>query len=243
MSLLREFEQRIESLLEGFFTRQFKSGVQPVEIAKKLVREMDAHRSISVSKVYVPNHYVIVTSEKDAEKLKPFEKTLISEFQNFLVSHAKKEGYDLLGLPQIEFKNSPKLLLGEIVIESYLESREVDTAKTGGAKMVETDVDLGAKKDAYLVRADADKETRLLLTAISTKIGRASDNQIVIPDPNVSRYHARVENLGSRYILKDLASTNGTFVNGTKVDERILKNGDVIMIGTTKLQFRRESGV
>ncbi len=243
MSLLREFELRIESLLEGFFTRQFKSGVQPVEIAKKLVREMDAHRSISVSKVYVPNHYVITTSEEDAEKLKPFEKTLIPEFQSFLVSHAKKEGYELVGLPQIEFKSLSKLSLGELVIESSLESREVEAAKTGVTKMLRLNAGPDTKEGAYLVKFDAGKETRLLLATPFTKIGRASDNDIVIRDPNVSRHHAQIENQGSRYLLKDLSSTNGTFINGAAVDEHVLKNRDVIVIGTTKLQFRRESGV
>ncbi|MCL6471492.1 MAG: DUF3662 domain-containing protein [Firmicutes bacterium] len=240
MSLLRDFEQRIESLLEGFFVRQFKSGVQPVEIAKKLVREMDTHRSISVSKVYVPNRYTIIISEKDAERLKPFEKTLISEFQDFLLTHAKREGYEIVGTPRIDFNSSPELTLGEIIIKSSLESRDTAASQVDAKAHRKTQP---IEKHVYLLRAGGGSDSKFLLPETTTKIGRSSDNSIVIPDPNVSRHHATVEKIGSQYILKDLDSTNGTFVNGMRVGERILKHGDVITIGTTKLQFRRESGV
>ncbi|MBI4734247.1 MAG: DUF3662 domain-containing protein, partial [Rubrobacteridae bacterium] len=106
MSLLKDLEQRFETLFEGFFTRQFKSGVQPVEIAKKLSREMDGHRAIGVSKIYVPNHYIIHLNVQDAERLKPFERTLIGELQTFLLEHAHKEGYELLERPLLEFVSS-----------------------------------------------------------------------------------------------------------------------------------------
>ncbi|NCO65094.1 MAG: hypothetical protein COW32_07010 [Candidatus Aquicultor secundus] len=230
MSVLKDFEHRLEALFEGFFAKQFKSGIQPVEIAKKLVREMDAHRTISVSKLYVPNRYSILISEADAERIKPFETTLVSEFQSFLIAHAKKEGYELLGRPQIAIKAVPRLSLGEVLIESTLESREPGVEKEGAG-------------DAYLVRSGAGGETKFLLADTTIKIGRAADNHIIISDPNVSRYHARIESVGAQHLIKDLESTNGTFVNGAKVDERRLKNGDTIAIGTTKLYFRREAGV
>jgi len=244
LSLLRELEQRLESLLEGFFTRQFKSGVQPVEIAKKLTRAMDGNRTISVSKIYVPNHYIVLLNADDAEKFRPFEKTLISEFQAFLASHAKREGYELIGRPKIEFEVDPDLLLGELAIKSILESREAGPEEAiDGTRILRPGPISIEEERFYLVRVGPGGETRILLTGDSIGIGRAPDNTIVVPDPNVSRYHARIESTAAGYMLKDLNSTNGTLINGTKVYEQSLREGDIITVGTTRLHFRRENVV
>lgn len=247
MSVLKDFEHRLEAILEGFFAKQFKSGVQPVEIAKKLVREMDSNRTISVSKLYVPNHYTILISEPDAERIKPFEKTLVSEFQSFLISHAKKEGYELLGRPQIAVKAAPRLSLGEVLIESTLESiesREFEVEKKAeGTHALQPKDKIELAGEAYLIRFGPGGETRFSLSDPVIKIGRSADNHIVIADPNVSRYHARIESAGAEHLIKDLKSTNGTFVNGARIGEHVLKNGDTIAIGTTKLHFRRDAGV
>ena len=243
MSLLRELEQRLESLFEGFFTRQFKSGVQPVEIAKKLSREMDTNRTISVKKVYVPNHYTIFVSAEDLEKLRPFAKTLISELQSFLVAHAKKEGYELVGRPFIELNQQTKLSLGEFSIESSLESRDSVIIEPQGGTTIMKPAARTSAKQAFLVRTGRGGTTKTLLTGRKIGVGRAPDNDIVVADANVSRHHARIEHLGTRYVLQDLGSTNGTFVNGAKVEEQSLKEGDVIVVGKTKLHFRREQRV
>lgn len=243
MSLLRELENRLESLFEGFFARQFKSGVQPVEIAKKLIREMDANRTVSVSKLYVPNRYTVLVSPTDAERLKQFEKDLVLEFQNFLISHAQAQGYSLVGRPQIRFKSSPKLALGEIIIRSSLESAaeplsgKVELAGPSPAKE-------RLIKKAYLVRSEPDGDIKISLEGRRLiKIGRASDNDIVITDPNVSRHHAQIEVEADGFVLKDTGSTNGTFVNGTKIGQRMLRHGDTVTIGMTKLRFRSSTNV
>lgn len=243
MSLLRELEQRLEALFEGFFTRQFKSGVQPVEIAKKLTREMDAHRTVSVKKVYVPNRYVIYMSPEDAEKLRPFAATLITELRGFLMAHAKKEGYELVGRPAIELKADERLKLGELALKSSLESRGESPAEEPESTTVRPPAKPAAARHAFLVRAERGGETKFQLTGRTVGIGRAPDNAVVIPDPNVSRHHASIEHAGAEYVLRDQGSTNGTFVNGVKVGERALKEGDTIVIGTTRLHFRRERRV
>lgn len=244
MSLLRDLEQRLESLFEGFFAKQFKSGVQPVEMAKKLVREMDNNRTISVSKLYVPNHYTILISEADAERIAQFEKNLVGEFQSFLISHAKKEGYDLVGRPLIEFESTPRLSLGEIIITSALESREAEPVETiERTRVVLPQRSTQPTRKAYLVRFSDHGETRIELAGHTTRIGRSADNHIVVPDPNVSRHHAQIESTAAGFVLRDLESTNGTLVNGAKVAEHALRVGDTVAIGTTKFAFRREPGV
>jgi hypothetical protein len=253
VSLLKDLEQRFETLLEGFFARQFKTGVQPVEIAKKLSREMDTHRTISVSKVYVPNKYVIHVSVQDSERLKPFERTLLSELQSYLLEHAAKEGYNLVERPRLELKSTDDLILGQLRIESSLTSPRTDNAEnidTGkDAKSIDAFQNIDktlvktpsqtSQRQVYLVRIDPSGETVIPIVGGYISIGRSEENTVIIEDPNVSRQHALVEKTDGRFIIRDLESTNGTFVDGSRIEKHALHNGDTITIGTTKLQFRR----
>jgi hypothetical protein len=241
VSLLKDLEQRFETIFEGFFARQFKSGVQPVEIAKKLSREMDEHRTIGVSKVYVPNHYIIHLNAKDAERLKPFERTLISELQSFLVEHARKEGYVLLERPLLEFLQSDKLTLGELRVESRIASPASDNQEEieqTSVKPPATGEQMHKNRQPYLILVDPFGETVIKIEERVIDIGRSSENRIAIDDPNVSRQHAAIEEKNGRWTISDLESTNGTFVNGARIKKHVLRNGDTITIGITKLQYR-----
>ena len=73
MSVLRNIEQKIEGLFEGMFGRAFRTHVQPVELARKLAKEMDEHRTISVSRVYVPNEYSVYLAPDDREQFTSYE--------------------------------------------------------------------------------------------------------------------------------------------------------------------------
>src|SRR5881296_4041225 len=100
MSVLRNIESKLESLFEGVFGRAFRTNVQPVELARKLVKEMDDHRSVSVSRVYVPNEYTIYLSPEDREQFASFEASLRAELQDYLVEHARRESYVVLTAPE-----------------------------------------------------------------------------------------------------------------------------------------------
>src|SRR5829696_2894383 len=100
MSVLRSIEQKIEGLFEGAFGRAFRSHVQPVELARKLAKEMDEHRTISVSRVYVPNEYALFLSPQDREHLPP-EDALLTELGDYLSEHARRQGYALLSTPRV----------------------------------------------------------------------------------------------------------------------------------------------
>src|SRR5277367_3362995 len=93
MSVLRSIESKLESLFEGVFGRAFRANVQPVELARKLVKEMDDHRNVSVSKVYVPNEYTIYLSLGDHEQFSDYEESLRDELQEYLAEHARREHY------------------------------------------------------------------------------------------------------------------------------------------------------
>src|SRR5438874_9309276 len=99
MSVLRAIEHKIEALFEGIFGRAFRANVQPVELARKLVKEMDDHRMVSVSRVYVPNEYTIYLSSEDREQFASYEPSLRAELQDYLAEHARREGYVVLTAP------------------------------------------------------------------------------------------------------------------------------------------------
>jgi hypothetical protein len=116
MSLLRSIESKIEGLFEGVFGRAFRTHVQPVELARKLAKEMDEHRSVSVSRVYVPNEYTVYLSPGDRKQFASYEGSLIGELQEYLTEHAKRESYALLTAPRVSMATDADLAIGEFGI-------------------------------------------------------------------------------------------------------------------------------
>ncbi len=120
MSVLRTIESKLESLFEGVFGRAFRTNVQPVELARKLVKEMDDHRNVSVSRVYVPNEYTIYLSPADREQFSSFEDSLRDELQDYLAEHARRERYVLLTPPQVKLETDADLDIGVFGIATRL---------------------------------------------------------------------------------------------------------------------------
>jgi predicted component of type VI protein secretion system len=119
MGVLRSIENRLESLVEGAFGRAFRSHVQPVELARKLAKEMDEHRTISVSRVYVPNEYVLYLAPQDREQLPP-EQELLTELADYLSEHARREGYALVSTPRVLLEEDDDLAVGEFGIATRM---------------------------------------------------------------------------------------------------------------------------
>ena len=124
MSVLRAIETRIESLFEGVFGRAFRTHVQPVELARKLAKEMDEHRSVSVSRVYVPNEYTLYLSPADRAQFAAYEGSLVGELQEYLGEHARREGYALLTPPSVLLQTDADLAMGEFGIATRVVQRE-----------------------------------------------------------------------------------------------------------------------
>src|SRR5256885_2824607 len=120
MSVLRNLEEKIAGLVEGTFGRVFKSEVRPVELARKLAKEMDEHRTVSVSRTYVPNEYVVWLSPQDRERYEGMEQPVIDELGAYLLEHARRERLALVSRPQIEFRTDDRLALGEFGIQARL---------------------------------------------------------------------------------------------------------------------------
>jgi hypothetical protein len=257
--VLRLIEQKIEALVEGVFGRAFRTSVQPVELARKLAKEMDDHRQVSVSRVYVPNEYSIYLSESDRAQFEGYEESLIGELQEYLAEHARRESYALLSPPKVLVNTDEDLEVGEFGIAVRMAQPERGAAAQpsapsaqieSGATMIykpsappETQaaspVELGLERElAYLV-VDGDRHE---LRKRRTVIGRSKDCDVQLDDPNASRRHAEVRQEGTSYWIVDLDSTNGLEVNGRRAKRAKLDTGDKVTIGSTDLVFDVETG-
>ena len=252
--VLRTIEQKIESLFEGVFGRAFRTNVQPVELARKLVKEMEDHRVVSVSRVYAPNEYTLYLSTPDREQFENYEESLLSELEEYLAENARREKYVLLSPPKVSMETDDDLSVGEFGIATRMvqgaepvETDEPLPEVEPGATMVykpkpvETEAvsaeELGLEREVAVLTADGQRHE---LGKRKVVIGRSRDCDIQLSDPNVSRRHAELRQEGATYWLVDLDSTNGTEVNGRRLKRAKLRPGDTITIGATDLVFRRE---
>jgi hypothetical protein len=253
MSVLRNIESKLESLFEGVFGRAFRANVQPVEIARKLVKEMDEHRNVSVSRVYVPNEYTIYLSPEDREQFKDFEDSLRDELQEYLAAHARREAYVLLSPPRVKLETDEDLDVGVFGIATRLahtarpkKADEPAAQPEPGATMIYAAVEGpgdGPEPDAAPVETAAItfNGKRHELASARVVLGRSKDADLQVPDPNVSRRHAEVRQEGESYVLIDLDSTNGIESGGRRLKRLKLEDGTRFTIGSTEIVFSRES--
>lgn len=214
---VRGFERRVERLVEGTFARVFRSGLKPVELGRRLVREMDANRSVGVNGERVaPNHFTIELSHDDAQRFAEVQESLRRELADAAREHARDEGYAFLGPIDVEIRTSDRLRAGNFRIAAGL--RESESGLAPGS----------------LVLPDGE---RVVLGEAIVTIGRLGDSTLVLEDPNVSRAHAEIRPHGTGFKLIDLGSTNGTIVNGERVGERQLQDGDVVEFGQIVIRF------
>jgi hypothetical protein len=261
MSVLRAIESRIEGLFEGVFGRAFRSHVQPVELARKLAKEMDEHRSVSVSRVYVPNEFTLYLSPPDRGQFSAYEGSLVGELQEYLGEHARREGYALLGPPKVLLETDPDLAVGEFGIATRLaqpdEHADAPPARLPDPVLVSAPAAPPLPEEAPAATMvypappapEPPRESATLtvdgrvvpLASDRVVIGRSRECDIRIDDGNVSRRHAelsRSEDASTGWAVVDLGSTNGTEVNGRRIGRLTpLEAGDRIAIGGTELVF------
>lgn len=250
--ILRTIEQKIEALVEGVFGRAFKSSVQPVELARKLTKEMDDHRTVSVSRVYVPNEFTVYLSTPDREQFEAYEASLKLELQEYLAQHARRESYVMLSPPVVLMTTDDDLTVGEFGIATRMiqqrsardSEAEADPALQPAQTMVYRPTEPpGSDTPGEVVRetvALVDGSTRHEITKPVTVLGRSASCDVRLDDPNVSRRHAELRQQGTSYWIIDLDSTNGVEVNGARLERAKLDDGDKVTVGETELVFTRE---
>jgi hypothetical protein len=212
---LQQFERRLERLVEGAFARAFGGGLQPVEIGRRLTREMDLHRKVGLNGLIAPNCFVVSVSEQDFDRFESFSDALVRELAEAAREHARNEAYGFLGPIEVTLRADPNLATSTFLV-------------------VGTIVEKDGLAPAALVLPDGQ---RIYLEAEPLLIGRLPDCNVVLTDRNVSRRHAEVRRQGNDAVVVDLGSTNGTRVNGTRVGEHLLADGDEITVGTTTLRY------
>src|SRR4051794_6765952 len=146
MSMLRNLEAKLGGLVEGAFGRAFKSNVQPVELAQKLAKEMEESQVVSVSRVYVPNHYRVFLSPQDREQFSGYEPALRKELSDYLLEHARQEGLALTSRPQLELMTDERLGLGEFGIQAQLLSPPEEEEAPAGPSAAPSAGGLGPPK-------------------------------------------------------------------------------------------------
>jgi Protein of unknown function (DUF3662)/Inner membrane component of T3SS, cytoplasmic domain len=250
MPVLRSLESKLESLFEGVFGRAFRTNVQPVELARKLVKEMDDHRNVSVSRVYVPNEYSIYLSPGDRDQFSSYEAQLCDELGDYLSEHARRESYVLLSPPKVTLETDDDLDMGVFGIATRMvqpEGKAAEPVAEPGATMIykpatqateaASPVELGIQREvAVLTWAGK----RYEIAKRNVVIGRSKDADVQVADPNVSRRHAEIRQEGTVYWLVDLDSTNGVEVQGKRVKRLKLEDGSAFTVGSTELTFNRE---
>src|SRR3954463_2618851 len=251
MSVLRNLEAKLGGIVEGAFGRAFRTSVQPVELAHKLAKEMEENQMVSVSRVYVPNHYRVFLSPDDRAQFSSYEPALRKELSDYLLEHARAEGLALTSRPQIDLETDDRLGLGEFGIQAQLlgDVGEEEAHERGGpsqgdfghtmvysptaAPRVEPGPSTSGSRQALLVGQDK----RNVLSGSRVLLGRSRECDIMVNDPNVSRRHAELRFEGGRWTVVDLGSTNGIKVNGRGVAQRALSEGDKVTLGVTALPF------
>jgi hypothetical protein len=260
MSVLRNLETKLASLIEGTFNRAFRSEVRPVEIARKLAREMEEHKSATLTRTFVPNEYRVFLSPRDRERFEGYEDALADELAGYLLEHARREGLTLPARPLIEFETDGRLGLGEFGIQTgivmpeqhehdddYEPEPDEEPAPQSGRTMVYSNA--GRLAQPLEEQAQARTPTALLLIdgqrrvvgPAGATLGRSRQCDVVLNDPNVSRQHAELRPRGGSWVLTDLGSTNGSRINGHQVERsEVVRPGDEIELGATVLRFELE---
>jgi FhaA, N-terminal domain/FHA domain len=245
MNPLKSFETTLTTLVEGAFGRLFRSEVRPMELARKLAREMDEHRTPSVSRVYAPNEYAVWLSSEDRARYDGVEDDLIDELCAYLLEHARSEDLTLASPPVIAFHTDPALSLGEFGIQARLVRPD---GHSGEEEHGQTMIYSSSERPREPLERSPSHSTaramllldgrRLLVAPGGAILGRSRDCDIVLDDAGVSRRHAHIRPTAEGFTIEDLHSTNGVLLNGVPL-RRVhpLRVGDRIALGATEIVF------
>ena len=250
--MIAKLEDFVTRLLEGTTARLFRVRLQPVQIAKRVIRAMEANQTISLSRTFVPNSYVVSLSPADHEEFERFQRSLERDLAEAVLSAARERDLTLLSFPRVELRRSDDVGPGEIRVSCALvdESGEevgeghpaLSGARVGHTQILDRDKLLAVQPRAPTAYLEGQGEDRRVPLGPSTlTLGRAPDNDIVLDDRRVSRRHAEIRFRLGRHTLYDLGSTNGTFVNGKRVSEVALSEGDRVTLGAATLVFHAEA--
>ncbi|HEV8229418.1 MAG TPA: DUF3662 and FHA domain-containing protein [Candidatus Limnocylindria bacterium] len=246
---MERVEAFVSRMIEGWSARLFGAKLQPVQIAKRIIRTMEAHQTISLSKTFVPNSYVVSLSPVDFAQFEGYKRSLERDLAETVLSASRERSFTLLDFPSVEIERQDDVPPGDIRVSCALvdatgDEVEADPKSLGAVEAGHTMVldreallrDRPRAPKASVEVRDGDRRA-VQLGPEPLLIGRDEENDVVLDDPRVSRKHAEIRLRLGRYTLYDLQSTNGTYVNGRRVAEVVLNDGDRISVAGLDLLF------
>ncbi len=250
MGFFSGLEGSLERYIEGFFRDKFKGRVQPLDIAKRLAREMRDRKRVSVNLVYAPNEYEVFLSQDDWESIAYLAEAMSSELQDYLRQKAEEREFTLVGPPRVRFSQDADLKPGQIRVAGRFGGGAGGEAG-GEVSEFEDTLNYQPVRDTAPVPVITPAVRYILevregplagkvyrLEGSPVVLGRRDSCDIVLPDESVSRRHARLEPRKDGWLITDLNSSNGTFVNGVRVRTATLSPGDTVKLGATLCAFK-----
>ena len=241
-------------VIEGWSARLFRARLQPVQIAKRVIRAMETHQTISLAKTFVPNSYVVSLAPTDYAEFEQYKRSLERDLAEAVLGAARDRSFTLLAYPTVELEEDDDVSPGDVRVACALvdasgeevpsnEPERLGGVAAGHTMVLDRDALLSAKPRApqgVILAREGSVKREVPLTADPITVGRDPRNDIVLDDRRVSRRHAEVRLRLGRYTLYDLQSTNGTFVNGRRIAEMVLSDEDRITIGGAELVVKLE---
>jgi len=241
-------EAFVSRFIEGWSARLFGAKLQPVQIAKRVIRAMESHQTISLSKTFVPNSYVVSLGPTDYAQFEQYRRSLERDLAETLLGAARERSFTLLAYPSVEIERDDDIPPGDIRVSCALvdasgEEVEADpkalgAVGSGHTMVLDREALLRERPRAPKASLEQRDAAPVALGPDPVLIGRDEQNDVVLDDRRVSRKHAEIRLRLGRYTLFDLQSTNGTYVNGRRVTEKVLDDGDTISVGGLELLFR-----
>lgn len=239
---LDRLEETIERVMKDAITQRLGGRLHPVEIARKLSQAMDANQTITAQRVLVPNLYTVRLNPDDLSALDPFRSTLEREMASYLAQSMEEGGLSAVAYPRVMLGADPDVPRRKIRVQARIAEDDqpapldVQADQTVRLKVPPAEAPTGK---AWLVSSGpAGKELNHPIRRLPFSLGRALDNDLVLEGRAISRHHAQIRAVHGRLYLMDMSSTNGTYLNGQRVTENILKDGDAISLGAVHLVFR-----
>lgn len=238
MGLLDNLEKRLDRIVNGSFSKAFKSEVQPVELGAALQQEIDTRADNVAGQMVAPNLFVIELSSPDHARLSPYFGTLISELTQLANNYVSEQRYRILHRIDISFGLDSTFETGVFRIRSTsAEPSGAPSAAVPNQSVVESQIPVASMSAADTPRLTDISGNEYRITKSVTNIGRGTDADIQIADNGASRLHCAIV-LGSQVLVRDLGSTNGTTVDGRRITEAVLHDGSIIKIGNTTLTYK-----
>ncbi|HET7678428.1 MAG TPA: DUF3662 and FHA domain-containing protein [Candidatus Limnocylindrales bacterium] len=261
--LLSSVERLFERILERPAARVFRTRLQPVQIQRRLERAMDGERRIGADKTYVPNRYRVRLCPADAAAFDSYRATLENELGEALLERARSRAYTLVERPRVTIEAAESVPAGEVEVEAeVIDPLLLRPAPAGFRRVADADGQPGeagggppaleqtavfdlppvrAPRVRLLVRGPDGTERTLTVQGGMVRVGRAADNDLVLADDRVSRHHGQFSARQGALVYRDLDSSNGSFVNGSRVTEIALGPDDVLQLGGSTLTIVEEA--